>query len=81
MNDHEDTNGRHENEVVNFEGVLPHNPPDDDDDNEEEEEENDDGDDDDDDDSDDEESVVPTADEVELEYTYPDDFPDRSFDA
>ena len=52
MNDHEDTNGRHENEVVN-----------------------------DDDDSDDEESVVPTADEVELEYTYPDDFPDRSFDA
>ena len=52
MNDHEDTNGRHENEVVN-----------------------------DDDDSDDEESVVPTADEVELEYTYPDNFPDRSFGA
>ena len=54
MNDHEDNNGRHENEVVNFEGVLPHNPPDDDDDNEveEEEEEYDDDNDDDDDDDD-----------------------------
>ena len=31
--------------------------------------------------SDGEESVVPTADEVELEYTYPDDFPDRSYEA
>ena len=81
MTDHENDDDRRPEGIVNFEGVLPHNPPDDDDDNEEEEEENDDGDDDDDDDSDDEESVVPTADEVELEYTYPDDFPDRSFDA
>jgi len=91
MNDHEDGNGRrHEDEVVNNEGVLPHNRPDDDDDNEEKEEEEEgsseneeevEDDDDDDDDDDDEESVVPTADEVELEYTFPDDFPDRSFDA
>ena len=93
MNDHEDTNGRHENEVVNFEGVLPHNPPDDEEEEEEEEEHDDDNDNDDDDtadssqnDNDDdasdgEESVVPAAEEVELEYTYPDDFPDRSFGA
>jgi len=84
MNDHEDNNnGRHwalrllaqryrrPAEEEEEEGSSE---------NEEEVEDDDsDDDDDDDDDSDDEESVVPTADEVELEYTYPDDFPDRSF--